>query len=335
MSFLSGNSSALPSRRPRPLGVDENKLSTNERARPVPYVAGKNRIAVTFISDVFDVKKDAVTRDVGKQKTRTGTSYFFSFAALVGHGPFDGIHAVLLNGETVWGNGALEGDLNRGVDHPVFVDITIPDYGLIRFYWGTDEQEPDAYLNSRSGVQHPAYRGFGYIVAHQLFAGFNQSNIQNLEVIVSRFPEFGSSPPIIDAISANPINVLVDWLLSPRLGRGFDSAWLDVADLEAVGTQVAGERLGISPVITTQKDAIQWIVHLLEYIDGFPRISPKGLLSIGLVRPGYDVDELPVVDESVMMEPLNITPEDYSSAFNETNIRFTDPTQNYDPNSKT
>lgn len=338
MSFLSGGQDTFANQAPKPLGIERNKLSTNEQARPVPYFAGQRRVAVTFMSKTFDIKKAEVTRDVGKQKTKIGTSYFFSFAALIAHGPLDGITAIILNNETVW-----TGDLVRDVSNPDFVDITIEDYGLIRVYWGTETQKRDDYLYNRAGgydgisPQHPPYKGFAYLVAHQLFAGFNQSNIQNLEVIVSRYPVLATdavTSPAVVGVGANPINVLYELLTNPRLGRGLQIEELNKAAIVAVGYQLWTEGIGLSPLIDRQEQAIAIVQDLLEYFDGYPVIT-DGVLSFALTRPVLDQSGLPVVDESVMVDPLNITPEDWSKTFNELNVKFTNPVQNYDADVRT
>ena len=340
MSF-GGSSDKFANEKPKPLGIGRDKLSSAEQAKPIPYLAGRNRIAVNFISDVFDIKKTAVTRDVGKQKTRTGTSYFFSFAALVCHGPVDSINEIWLNGEKVWPVKAADpvDGMSRGVLNPDYVDITLEDYGLIRLYWGTETQERDTYLYNFGGAlngtgpEHPPYRGMCYLVAHQLFAGFNQSNVQNFEVVVSRYPVLGASPATI-ATDANPANVLYEWLTNPRIGRGIPTDQIDATALEAVGTQLATEKIGISPVITSQAEALALLGTLMEYVDGYPTIS-EGIFSVALVRPLLNLTGIPVVDESVMSEPLRIAPEDWSKTFNQTNLKFTEPDTNYESASKT
>lgn len=334
MSFLSGSSDAFANEKPKPLGIDSNKLSTNEQARPIPYFAGRRRIAATFISEVFDVKKNPVTRDIGKQKTRTGTSYFFSFAALLAHGPVDAIYQIILNGDIVW-----TGELLRSVSNPDYVDITIEDYGLIRIYWGTETQTRDDYLYYKGGAftdttpEHPPYRGIAYCVAHQLWAGFNQSNIQNLEFVVGRFPTIGSATAQIQ-YDANIAAVIFELLTNARLGRGLDESEIDSTAFEEVADQLATESLAASPLITSQEEAENIINELLEYIDGYA-IESDGMLSIALTRSQSDLSSLPVVDESVLMEPVTTQAEDWSKTFNEVNVKFTDPDQAYEANVKT
>src|SRR5579884_1752856 len=54
-------------------------------------------------------------------------------------------------------------------NHPASADISLSQYGWFRIYWGTETQTQDSYLNTESGVLHPAYLGQCYIVFHQLF----------------------------------------------------------------------------------------------------------------------------------------------------------------------
>lgn len=336
MGFLSGSSSGIKPKKPKPLGVDEDRFSGNEQAKPVPYFAGKFRIAVNFISDVFDVRHSSDTKEGGKKPIRTGFKYFAGFAAAIAHGPIDAIHAVILNGEQVWPDAdaaTLPNILERDVDNPDFVDLTVPDYGLIRFYWGTETQPADDYLKFKSGIVHPPYRGIAYLVAHQFFLGFNQTNVQNFEVIASRYPTIEGIHAKIGN-DANPLSVIHELLTHPRLGRGLDPSRLDVAAFQAVADILEDEGLGISPLLTSQESALDWVVKILEYIDGYPIITPAGQISFGLYRPKPSFAGLPVVDENLMADPPNMSPEDWSATFSQTNVKFSNPDQNFDPDAK-
>lgn len=314
MSSMFGTTSGLPSEKPKPLGVDERRVSTNEQAVPVPYMAGKRPMPVTFISDAFDIVSVPVTRDVGKQKTKAGTNYFASFACLVGHGPMDGIHEIKLNGESVW-----TGNLLRAGGNVDFVDITIPNFGTAKFYFGTETQMPDVYLSAKSGVKHPAYRGFAYLVFYRHFFGFNQTSAQNIEVVVSRYP----GTKIGDDI--NPMACVTEWLTNPRVGLGLrndEVAILDDAGIAVTAAQLATEQFGVSPWLTRSMELRQLLLMLLEYFDGYPFMTVDGKFSVGLGRPPADLNALPVVDETLMTKRLERTPEDWSTTANKTMVKF-------------
>lgn len=100
MSF--GSPDVQPKADLKPLGADAYRASTNEQARPVPYLAGKRRLAITWITDHFDDRADAVTQTIGKQSTKSGYNYFSSAAGLACSGPVDALFNIYLNGESVY-----------------------------------------------------------------------------------------------------------------------------------------------------------------------------------------------------------------------------------------
>ena len=89
MSF-GGSTADYKAAAPRkPAGVDEQRFSTNEQAKPVPYFAGYRRQAVTFITEIFkQVKAGVNAGQNGGGKApggRSGTKYYGSFACLIGY----------------------------------------------------------------------------------------------------------------------------------------------------------------------------------------------------------------------------------------------------------
>ncbi len=332
MSFLFGDTSNIPESPPKPLGADTHRAATSEQARPVPYFIGTQRLGVTFISDLFHVRTESVTRTSGKQKTKVGSNYYASFAALIGIGPLYQIKQLFLNGESVWTGSTTFG----GSD---YLDLTVTGVGVIRFYAGTETQAPDAYLIAQSGVDHPAYRGMAYLVAHQIFLGFNQTSVQNLEVIAERqhTPAWFSANnrPAAIGLDANPVAVAADWLQHPRHGLAVRDERLDTAALDAAATRLRTEKIGVSPVLTRAQEARQLLVQLCEYADAFPLIGADGRLSLGLARAPADPGSLPVVDETQMSRKPAFNPEDWSGAYDETRLRFTNAATGYKEEGRT
>jgi hypothetical protein len=394
-----GNTNNLPSEQQQPMGVQAYKASTNEQARPVPYLCGKQRFALTFISDIFDQRVVAVTQTVGKQSQTTGYNYYASFAALACIGPVDALHDIFLNGDSVYAgtvaiaaaslthvgatatfhstnahglttgqsvliNGAEQLEYNgtfpitvtgansftyaisgnpvspattpnsqsyitarvhlapvvRGVAHPDSVAITIPNFGVMRLYWGTETQTRDAYLNS-GPFQHPAYRGICYAVFEQLFLGFNQTNVQNIEVVLARYPEQSwlTAQNINDDSSLVPF--VADMLQNPRCGLGLTDDQFDTAALLASAATLEAEGLGFSPLVSREQEITQLLASALEYVDGYPVFNEDGTMGLKLVRPPA-VAPVEIVDADLIEKP-SFTPEDWTAAYNETYVKFT------------
>lgn len=404
-----------------PLGQDVRRAASNEQARPVPYLFGCPWIGATWISDAFDKKVVAVSSGGGKTKARDGANYFASAAFLIGHGPFDGLAGIRLNGNPVYTSttivsivkitrvttvatvetrvahglttgdeivitGALQPEYNGGQtitvvdathftfavtgtpvtpatgtitfrvqldpvlrddDHPDGVDITIPDYGVISFHWGTETQLPDEYLRTASGLEFPAWRGFGFGVLKQLFLGFNQTNFQNLEVKMLKYPRFDWLPDANIEGDANPVAVIVDLLTAPRVavaptpalnfkftnrelgfkedlarwrdaaarniliggGASVPASRLDTESSAETSDWLIGKSLGISSAETRSQELRQLLQRALEHFDGYFGPSADGTVAI---RKLDDIgDPVEITDADLLARP-ELNPDDWN-----------------------
>ena len=101
MSFLIASPSIPQPAAPNTLGMRPDRGATHERAAVNRYLAGKNRVAVTWLSDPWSVQTVPVTQSVRKGKRITiGYNYFASFAGLICHAgefPVDGIYKIYFN----------------------------------------------------------------------------------------------------------------------------------------------------------------------------------------------------------------------------------------------
>jgi hypothetical protein len=321
MSFSS--TKHLPTPTQKPFNVDEQRTSTNEQARPVPYFAGITRLAVTFIGEAFKVKSKKVNMRVGKKKETVGYNYFASFAALIAHGPIDRIDAIWMDDELVW-----EGPLVRGSD---FASITIEGRGNVNLYWGTETQVEDPIL-ATSGTVHPAYRGQAYIVFDQLFFGRDRTNAPNIEVKVGRWPNAAwlSTPNSIED-DVNPVIALWDLWTHPRYGLGLPESRLDMDSLASVGEQLDAEGIGVSPVINRALNFRQFLVQLCECFDAYPTYDSLGRLGLALVREPEGVAV--TIDPDDLVDAPTLNPQGWHDTFNETFVRFTDRNHRFEENS--
>lgn len=106
MSWFSGTTKNMPQPEQRPLGLEPQRLDTNEQARPVPVFWGERRLGITFLSQAFNQKAEAVRKELGKEKHTVGYNYFCAFAAMVCCGPVDKLSAIYFDDVKVWPVGA-------------------------------------------------------------------------------------------------------------------------------------------------------------------------------------------------------------------------------------
>ncbi|HVY71468.1 MAG TPA: hypothetical protein VHH73_16165, partial [Verrucomicrobiae bacterium] len=349
MGFFGGNTNSLPQPDQNSAGVPPAQISTNEQARPVPLFYGTRRMGVTFLSQAFDQHADEVKDHSGGKfgsDRVTGYNYYSSFAALVAHGPVDFIREIWFDNQKVWSS---DPPLARDDDNPISAPIQINGYGSWTFYWGTEGQTIDDPPDHKHGLaslatgvvvspnvaeDHPGYVGLCYFVARDQFLGFQRTNIQNIEVVVGRFPKtfFGVPAPRPSVVTAeynswlpdgteridhsytdgspagadaNPVAILVDMLVNTRYGLSLrdvsdtDTA-LDRAALSALATRFkTTESFGLSPFIDRQQAFSETLTQLLEHVDGWLVADAAGRLTMGLARQ-QETDELPEISPDAL-----------------------------------
>ena len=206
-----------------------------------------------------------------------------------------------------------------------FITVTIPNYGTMTLFWGTETQPPSGYA-AFSGTNHPPYHGICYAVFQKFFLGLNQTNIQNIEIVLSRTPTAPWLNNPADANindEANAAVVYYDLLTHPRCGLGLTAGDFNTAALATAATRLATEGLGISPIITSEDTAQTLAVKLFESVDAMPILDPTSqLLSLQLVRAPANYGALPAVGDAQLADIPKLKASDWSNVFNETRIVF-------------
>ncbi|MCA1995921.1 MAG: phage tail protein [Armatimonadetes bacterium] len=300
-----------PTPPPKPLGRDTALLASEEHGRIVPYLAGRRRLGLTWISDAWGVSSQPVKRKVGKKRETVGHNYYASFAGVLGVGPLTTLHAIYVEEEKVW-----EGPLTASGD---YADLTIEGRGPLRLYWGTETQTVDANL-ADSGVQHPAYRGQAYVVFDNWLLGENRSQVPQIEFDVTRLPaDSALSVPAALNGEAHPLAVLEELLTHPRFGAGLPADLLYLPSWNAAADQLAEEGFSVSVrlVSATRLDAL--LTDFLDYVDAALIQTAAGKLALRLLREAGTPVALAAAD---LTEPPALTAHGWPETVNEINLRF-------------
>ena len=385
----------LPGNKQKPLGLQAARSSTNESARPIPWLIGRRRLGLTFISNVFDLRTESVSSG-GKAGIKTGDNYFASFAALACLGPVDIFHDIFLNQNAVYDDPAkltivslfnigtlataqtksahnlVDGDivvvymanepqfngqfpvtvlsatqfcytipgqtLNREIKGKAYArkklppisrsgadstDITIPDYGIFTLHWGTETQQADDYLNLVYGSPFPGYRGITYFVFKQLFLGFNQSSVQNVEAVLERTP---APAWLLDPAhaningDANPAVAIAELLQHPRAGLRIPDDEINFDSLAIAAEQFYDDACGISRILTDLNEVQSLLAELCETCGAQPIRDSAGRFALNLLR--YSAGTPPAITDNNLTDPPEIEPADWSTVSNETRLTF-------------
>ncbi|MCL5099279.1 MAG: hypothetical protein M1608_17440, partial [Candidatus Omnitrophica bacterium] len=332
MSFSSGNTD-YPQPGQQPLGLAPERLDTAQQGRVLPVVYGRQRIGVTFITQPFNQGYLEVKRDAKDEDITIGYYYYCAFAALVCHGPVDAIHAIYFDDVMVW-----EGPVSRGVGED-YITITVTGYGSWRFYWGTETQTIDpllatlatgAVVEPNVAEDHPAYAGQCYLVSLNQNLGYNRTNVPNIEVIVSRNPEFAWLTPAAIGNDVNLANAIVEAMTNTRYGLGLVDTDLDQTGIEATRAQLATEELGLSPIIDRGQPFDQVLLQILAYFDAWYASTNDGKITLGLSREITGAG-LPVIDETCLTDLPEIEIPSPALAKNDIRLSYTNSQADYKP----
>jgi hypothetical protein len=136
-------------------------------------------------------------------------------------------------------------------------------------FTGALGQSPWPYLSSHHPEQAIGYSELAYIANEAMDLG-SSGAISNLSLEIAGLLQFGGG--IVDA---EPSMAVYDLLSNPHYGAGFPSA--SIGDLSKFSAYCKANSLFISPLIDTQRSALQWIGDLCLVGNTVPVFS-EGLL---------------------------------------------------------
>ena len=140
-----GNTTQQPKEPKKFANISNDQINSNQQAVPVKYLAGRNYVAGDYISPAYNPIAQAIKAEAGKGQpnTTTGYKYFADFALLFcmgGRQPVDAIRTIISDSDIIWtGNVTRTAGTNKEI-------ITVPNFGVIHLYWGTETQAIDNVL---------------------------------------------------------------------------------------------------------------------------------------------------------------------------------------------
>lgn len=128
----------------------------------------------------------------------------------------------------------------------------------------------------------------------------------------------------------NPAHIIYESLTNRVWGRGLPSAMLDVDSFEDAAQALYDEAFGLCIRWTRTDEISLFVQHILDHIGGVLFVKRStGLLTLRLIRGGYDPLALPLYDTSNgILEIVDATVASPVSTTNEVVIEYKDPVTN-------
>ena len=109
----------------------------------------------------------------------------------------------------------------------------------------------------------------------------------------------GSGQRSLYQVDMNPAHIIRECLTDPDWGMGYPEAAIDDTEFAAAADTLFDEGMGISLLWDQQATIEDFIKLILQHIDAALFVDrSSGLFVLKLIRPDYDIGDLPVLDES-------------------------------------
>lgn len=262
-------------------------------------------------------------------------NYFGDIAGLVCAGEVDELTGVEIDDKLVW-SGSL---LNSSSPNPAIV--TIEGRGVMRFYWGRENQAiPDDILSAAGnnlGHQHPAYSGICYFLLQRFLFGREKTSAPNVRVLVRRKPKqtiiTGAATDLNDG-QANPIAALAELYTNERFGRGLPISLFDSSSWQATANKAATKHAltYISLYLNSRLDGKAISGNMLSLFDGWHRIKAGSALSeLGCFTQPDEINatSLPVIDSDALTAVPSFEVETWDDVKTKYTITYDDREHNY------
>jgi hypothetical protein len=205
--------------------------------------------------------------------------------------------------------------------------------GTLSFYFGSDTQDSDPYLERVLGAPLPAYRNVCYAVLECMYLG-TSPYLKNWAFVLRHCPcpaGFDPSKKNIDGDCNAAYGLAYLLTLSRELGGlGESLTSLDLASFQGAANTLYAEKFGISLLIDTAKSADAWMAEILHHINAVLYTDPAtGLTCLKLIRDDYDPDTLPEFTEADWMEAPEITVSALPETLNRVIVRYVDRAQDF------
>jgi len=264
----------------------------------------------------------------GGQCSPAGYAYFANFAYAFGR-DYDEL-LEFWRGETViWtgSNSSSVFDFYAQTGKTGDVQSSNTGKSLVRFYQ-SGQTVADPNLTSWSGYEI-AYKEVCYAVFNQCFVGDNINQLPQYKAKL-RKTEYHNNVVWEDSdgndISTydgdvNPAVAIYDLLYNEA---HLSPAMMDLDSFKNVAVQLYKENLGVSFMLSEEKKVADWVQDILDCVDGVMYYSPlTGKYYLKLLRDDYDVDSLPVYDESLTKD-IELTQSSWANVYTHFNITYVD-----------
>lgn len=247
---------------------------------------------------------------MGSSKKQTiGYKYHLGMHLVLCHGPIDAITRITVDGKVAWSGSSTGGRIFVNAPQLFGGDereggVGGPGAGDVDIEMGRPDQAPNDYLASQLGGSIPAFRRVVGAVLRRVYLGNNPYlklwafRGKRIHVRQDGLAQWYDEKAEVGG-DMNPAHIVREVLTDPDWGMGYPEGDMDDEAFAAAADVLHSEGMGMSLLWDAQQDLSDFLAVVLRHIDGSLYTDRRtGKFVLRLARGGYDVDDLPVLDET-------------------------------------
>lgn len=336
----------------KPFGLSDINFPVATEALDISVIRG----TVKFDSPNCGWAGDFATSPVmTKQKTLFGSKdvesgrfkYHTGFQVYLAHGGQFPLYLkqIQIDDKTVW-TGSVDYTVGE-VYQPQLFGGDEKEGGYVfkfEYFGGSWSQGHSGYLEQQiGGYTVPNYRGISHFSV--LGASFRTSfgyggyigtstNLKPFSFVLSCIPTpnnaFNSAYAVVNGDDYNPAYWAYELLTNKEWGKGYSDEFIDLTAFNSVAQTLYNEGLGISIQENSSRKISDIMTDIQKLIDGviyFDRLTTKW--TIKLARKDYNVNTLPIFDETNVIEFTRHTRTTHNGTVNHIIVPYVDKNQNF------
>ena len=324
----------IPTQKAKAGTFDDFDFPRIDDGSPIYYIAGRVKVQSANLTWYGDFSSKPIKKKSGLfKKSVVGHRYFLGFQLCICLGPDVKLLKVWFGQEEPGFTGNLTGGSFTMKDENAFGGETGGGgYDLeLTYYGGSGSQTADPYLQEHL-ERVPGWRGLAYVVAHGYIG--NSTNLQAMSMEVERVPDplgLGAKARIGTEGDVNPANVIYEMLTNNFGALGINPAKLKVESFLSAANVFYDEDEGISVGFGGSTSKIgDAFADILRQVDATMYEDPiDGMVYLKLLREDYDVETLPELNASTIMDVSSYAINLWTDTKNKVRVVFTDRSRDY------
>lgn len=316
----------------------------SDEGGPVPLILGRVRQKgpnTLWAGDfkATPIKKKQKTGLFSSKKVIIGYEYFVGFQLGLGLGPGVTLHRIWIDKDEVWSGNANADGTAIAINKPNLFGGKEKGGGFVgtlRFYTGSWTQAISAYLAGLIGAADlPAYRGTSHLVFERPNIG-ESNQLRAMAFELSRYTNGLALGGGMDRIGddLNPMELLYQAFTLDWGGLDVSPDLLDLDSLRECAAILYAEGNGMSICVAQPNGGKEIATEVIRQTDGLMYQDPlTGKIIFRLIRNDYDVDTLPVFDESNIITVRNFSSKLWEDTINQVRVTYTNRDKKYETGS--